>query len=499
MTHPSIRALLVVSVTCVLVITLGSAAPRQKIITMSPGDAFKAKLAQLTPGDTLVLHDGTYPAVFIECGVNANSGTAGAPITLKAQHERRAKIQSNGAAVPFFMKKCAYWTIEGLSIENGDHPSNATGIGDTVYLFMGHHLTLRRNLITHNNRYYNGSCLDAGGVRDSLFEENEIYECIRNVFSFNNYSVEAGWGPSGHNIVRRNYINTRNWPILPGGYFYGTRDVAFNCYPCQDTLFENNIAENTAAGFDMRATGAMTNNTYLGNIVRDATYAMVGNQDGGPIRDIQITNLVGVEIDTIGLYIRSAANVRCDHCSFVDGKDGKGSGLIADEGNPASYPYSTFVTNVLVHNLPRTGIGLYKQSDWAVDHAVVFGSAVPFAPAGGARFSNARTQDPQLGTCKVWIPEGSPLKRAGTNGKDIGANILYRYQDGQLTDQPLWGPDGSFPHGAIVPGVNDIPGKSLFDIQDRLHVNKNSCNFPAGYTPSGNGTSRLPAPKARGE
>jgi len=38
----------------------------------------------------------------------------------------------------------------------------------------------------------------------------------------------------------------------------------------------------------------------------------------------------------------------------------------------------------------------------------------------------------------MYIPDDSPLKGAGENGKDIGANIVYRYENGVLTDVPLW-------------------------------------------------------------
>jgi hypothetical protein len=38
----------------------------------------------------------------------------------------------------------------------------------------------------------------------------------------------------------------------------------------------------------------------------------------------------------------------------------------------------------------------------------------------------------------LFVPPNSPLKHAGQNGSDIGANILYEYVNGQLTNQPLW-------------------------------------------------------------
>ena len=66
-------------------------------------------------------------------------------------------------------------------------------------------------------------------------------------------------------------------------------------------------------------------------------------------------------------------------------------------------------------------------------------------------------------------------------GADIGANILYRYQNGVLTGERLWDASaGSFPCGAVVTGVNDGSTRCT-NVHDRLNVNTNGCPFPAGY------------------
>ena len=93
--------------------------------------------------------------------------------------------------------------------------------------------------------------------------------------------------------------------------------------------------------------------------------------------------------------------------------------------------------------------------------------------------TNSISINPQIGSCIAFIPSTSTMKGAGAGGADIGANILYRYQNGSLTSQPLWDSvTGEFPHGAIVAGVNDIAGSSLFDVHKRLNVNTNGCSFP---------------------
>ena len=81
-----------------------------------------------------------------------------------------------------------------------------------------------------------------------------------------------------------------------------------------------------------------------------------------------------------------------------------------------------------------------------------------------------------MGSCIVFIPQSSPMKGAGKNGEDIGANILKRYEEGVLTNQSLWDADtGAFPCGAIVSGLNDVSSSSCFDVHERLNVNANGC------------------------
>jgi hypothetical protein len=74
------------------------------------------------------------------------------------------------------------------------------------------------------------------------------------------------------------------------------------------------------------------------------------------------------------------------------------------------------------------------------------------------------------------------MKGAGENGADIGANIIYRYQGGFLTNQKLWNQTtGQFPCGAVVSGVNDdatFPSSSCINVNERLNVGVNGCPIP---------------------
>src|SRR5262249_48362499 len=95
--------------------------------------------------------------------------------------------------------------------------------------------------------------------------------------------------------------------------------------------------------------------------------------------------------------------------------------------------------------------------------------------------------DPGMGTCTAWIPDGSFNKGKASDGGDIGATILYAYENGFLnTQKPLWRSDGSWIGcGAVVAGINDTPANSCIGVGSRLNINQNGCPFPAGYTPAG--------------
>jgi hypothetical protein len=76
----------------------------------------------------------------------------------------------------------------------------------------------------------------------------------------------------------------------------------------------------------------------------------------------------------------------------------------------------------------------------------------------------------------VSLPLGSPLRGAGAGGSDVGASVVDRYQDGLLTNEPLWNATtGAFPCGAVIPGVNDDPTQSCIGVNERLHVGAAGC------------------------
>jgi hypothetical protein len=477
--------------------------------TGTPWKTFSFAVGQLAPGDTLFLLDGTYGSAagtglpFIDCSSNAANGTAALPITFKALNERKALLQGTGPNT-FEIWHCAYWTIEGVFARNIDSTSLSGGGEGTLFaLQQSDHLTLRRNLGYNANAYGNSHGIALYNTNNTLVEENEIYYSTR-------HGILQGWdqnsnNPTG-NIIRRNYVNGRGKDTAPGGFTCTgscentTMDEGISCYPCMNTIVENNIVEDAYTGISIQGEKDPFNNKFLGNILLshagNGGYGSLGfsaRDEGGFVgtarqmpTDILVENTVIID----GTYAGCGACKRLTwkNLTLINTTEGfimfpTGQG----DGHNSVTGQNLYITNTSSGHAAFAISGEESQS---------FDYVRAFSNAGGTgfdgSFTHTSTNDPSMGTCKVWIPDGSNLKGAGLAGADIGANVLYRYINGTLTATPLWDTTtGKFPCGAQVAGINDVAGASCFDVHTRLNVNTGGCAFPTDFAPGGGGTVPL--------
>ena len=464
----------------------------------APWRTFPFAIPRLNPGDTLRLKNGTYVGhVYIDCNNGAKNGTASQRITFMADNERQAVIKGDGGKYqPFTMVSCSYWNIIGLHVENGDFPSSPSSNGGTVMTFRGpnaaspgcSHLVVRRNLARRPDRYKNSAVISfIYNNTHNLVEENEIYEWHRHGYIF--------YGNSNNNVGRRNYGNRRNYPCVSGSAWCSW--AGFMVYGSNDNIYENNIGENGAT-FNLEPIHAgPARNRYLGNMsyksgYRTAPHAALSAADE-PM-NTTFANDVAIFPVTTGFYSRSSHDTVINNSSIFAAPTTL-AGYLADLGTaPTNGTYSLYVTNSLVMNLTQNyGMSVATSRggtwDWKFAYNATYNNRTNYS--SNITPTNAFLGNPGMGSCYLWVPATSPLKRAGKdlNGdgvrEDIGANILYRYQDGVLTNQPLWVTDpatGRYPFcGAVVPGVNDIAGTSCQDVHTRMNVNMNGCSFPAGY------------------
>jgi len=438
-------------------------------------ETFSYAVPKLEPGDTLVLLDGTYnERLFIDCSRNASNGTQQKPITVKAQNERKAFIQGNGVDPPFNLQNCSYWVIEGIRAEGRDNPNADGGSKEHVFnINNSSDIILRRLLGARPDRYVNTHVFNIGNSSNILVEECEAYYFHRHGFSISN---------SSYVTLRRNYANSRGYTDLPDGYrtiISQRGDEGFVFYGATDSIMENNISEGNYYIGDYGS-----RNTVLGNISLNNNIGFAfSHHCCFDIKSADNTYINNVAIGSIrvGFIIQSQENTLIANSTSMDNKY---------DGFQANNKYSKW--NVEPSIAIRNSLAVNNYDGFKIANSEDFTKIITEYldalneddnyGAGINMNSTLKTADPKLNNCKVYIPSGSPLKRAGKNGADIGANIVYRYKDGVLTNEKLWNQGtGQFPCGATIKGINDdatFPDSACVNVHERLNVGVNGCPIP---------------------
>ena len=222
--------------------------------------------------------------------------------------------------------------------------------------------------------------------------------------------------------------------------------------------------------------------TFSSTNPRQDTYAE--HNHGENLLAVQ-SSLAAIDCDSSGdTTIRHVTTIGTGLWSFV-GRDRRSTegydtsfsiefGLAIGNGGPVGFFCDGMVTsswsgnhmNAFAHSLQNFGPGS--------------ATTPPYSNPHGA-WNNASEIDPRLGANMVHVPAASPMWLP--SGECIGATILYRYEGGALTTQPLWDPaTGAFPHGTLVPGVNGpLDGRGIANVHRRLNVNANGGALPSWY------------------
>lgn len=469
----------------------------------APWLTFAYAIANSACGDNLLLLDGTYGDGTSTGKVNLNGRVCspGLEFTIQAFNQRKAKIFDNGTSIAVNILNSAYIVIDGLLMRSTDNSGATGGTGRPFESRDSHHLTLRNNVFSNPNRYGNTGATTLIRVTDSLLEDNETY-------IFHRHCVTAI--PGERIVVRRQYCNPRGGRIS-GGYNaaagLGGADALFSMYPCKDCVLENSIADGTTHRMYLNEENAtfagsllMSGAKVLGSICYKCDYGNGIYLSGRNVADtnhtpqnITISHVAMVDHGSGGNAIRNSdgINITVDHLSILGTGVGLNGFVADDSATGASGAALSFtVTNTIITHMSNLGFrNSISGATWSGNYLTAYSNGTNFSPALPSNWANTSTSDPDLGTCKLWTPDGSANKGTGSSGSDRGATILYRYVNGILTSIPLWDTTtGAFPYGeADADGLNRVSGESLFDIHTRLNVNTGGCSFPAGYGESGGG------------
>jgi len=305
-------------------------------------------------GDTVVVGDGAYGGLRIVCGsvnpalngdscngdrANARCGTPGAPITIRAEHERKVLLKVDGSRSAIHVEGCQYIVVQGFDTATADNIA-AKGSNPTVADFRNSHVTFRRILGWGTNRCGNNQVFETAGSTDSLFEENEAWNHSRHAFSC-----------SGADRItyRRNYVNNNGvtqsanrFCLDDGKPRGGTSRPSIALYPCSHSFVENNIIEGSrgwginveGATWSLRRQRPSSNNTVVGNVVA-GTYLGLKVYTRDRVREGIADNVVRhflalKQAGSFGIRDSVSLNTLYDHVT-VYGVDGSAAGMLVDD------------------------------------------------------------------------------------------------------------------------------------------------------------------------
>jgi len=241
-----------------------------------PGDSFKAAFESLGPGDTLIVHEGTYSESGSRIRISAK-GTESQPILVKgADSESRPLITRPSGSTPqnsINIEGATYVTLRHLEI---------TGNGDGINMSGGpHHITIEDNeihdidvgvnfrssmdfIVVRRNHIYNTAgtaegmyvgCNNAScAVSNSIIEQNWIHDTRGSQGD----GIEIKYGSWG-NIIRDNVIHDTNYPCILA---YGVTNTNVD----SPNIIEGNVVWNCGQSIDVVADAIVRNNVVIGTI-----------------------------------------------------------------------------------------------------------------------------------------------------------------------------------------------------------------------------------------
>ncbi len=428
--------------------------------TGAPWATFAQAMTVLQPGDTLNLIAGTYNQ---QLNVTV-SGTSGNYITIKAVNEGNAIVTTNDLH-SLSISAQSYIEVDGINFrETGAaDPNNFNGHSfDGISIYNSNNIILRR-VTANGSSGYNTAVISLAGSSYVLLED----------------CAASGQGRMVLDIESCNYVTYRrcwlNWTGPSTGPFVGGLNNPNEIYDSNNTIAENNIVINPT----MQATDGITvwghYGSVHGNIMRgNIVYSPQGQLFGGLRDDAEYGNTTSGTVIQNNVVIALSQHYNYD----ITGSDTKnsnpnngtvyanntyiGPGSNSTSSNAIELDYYDGSQNASISNIYNnslayfmTGMSVDTSSGgtrtiqahdynniWTASGGNCLNGSSGMVPPNLNTNEHCNTLNPNYDTSiyglGAYLMVPSVLRGLGQGGADIGASVLYEYQDGTLTGTPLW-------------------------------------------------------------
>lgn len=462
---------------------------------------------QLAPGDMLVVRPGTWtdrsgcdgamepcraetelPEIDCEdSSRDVRRGTADAPIRVAAERERRAALVNDSVSSALEIRRCRHWEVRGLVLRGQEGASDP--VPDVLELTRNRQIRIQRMVLAGSNSAEWGPMTRIRDSEEILLRENAYYD-----FHHHGLIVRE----SSDVRVERNFFHSRDAPDADN---YSTRhpnrgEHAIKIIQAEDVTVANTIVENAYMGVNVAARGgdeldATDRIELLGNVARDVDFGFhlksVGDECSSAespdclIEEARLVDNVAMEGSTDsanGFVIKGGVDNVIDQSSSIEMDHGFRFDHGWPPGDEQAITDGLRVEQSLALGPGSTGFDVVDEIDrWSIADTNAHGIDEPYDLS--PRPDDVTYEfDPELGGCRVTIPEDSPLRNR--TDERIGADLTYRYDRSERSGDKLWHQvHGGFPCGRPVPGISG-PGvpESCHNVHRRLPVGTSACPIP---------------------
>lgn len=373
------------------------------------------------PGDTLILLDGTFTGSRSMINPKVN-GTASSPITIKALNDGQAIIDGQGARGPVYVPK-SYIILEGFRAQNSDK---------TVVRVRGGTGNVLRRISAYNGNYH--------GNHHVIVISNSAHVLVEDCIAS---SITGGRDcylvyESHHVTLRRCWCKWVKHSYGPHwGQIYASQHcIVENCVGTTDSTTPKELMglANWCAEWNAPDKTA-SYNKYLGNIIYNfPDWGLTVTSKG----DRQMTgnryaDCVVMDCKT-NVWLRDDSDVRLTNMTIVNPLI---SGILV---TPRLVTNADLRNSVILGGGIGTGIEKWSGATFTHSYNDIYGFSKPYS--GTSKGTGELSVKPDYNTAKygqgAYLIRPSNLKGLGEGGADIGAEVLYQYEDGVLTDKRLW-------------------------------------------------------------